>query len=251
MSESLTIGDVLDRLKPDFPDVTISKIRFLESQGLIEPERTPSGYRQFQVNDVDRLRWILTQQRENFLPLKVIKEKLHQLELGNGHFTENMPVVKKQPTRKKKRVGSPSLFSMGDEGDDFDTAASGGSWTRVELAKAADLTEPQIHSLESFGLIEASTQVGEEAWFDDDALVIARSAKTFFDLGIDARHLRMYKNAAEREVGLFQQVLLPIVRKKNPQARKEAQSTLQQLAKSGRAMRGAFIRQSGNALLSE
>jgi DNA-binding transcriptional MerR regulator len=268
-----SIGDVLGMLREEFPDITISKIRFLESQGLIDPERTPSGYRKFYEGDVARLRWILHQQKEHFLPLKVIKGRLEQLELGGGvltdltdaESTEAEPVAsseaepdpeptpaKKPRRRTRKKAAPPPTLPLDDgRADDLAVDASGVSLTREELAKAAGLTDAELTELESFGLLLPATEAGGRVLFDEDALAVARLATAFAKHGIEARHLRMYRSFAEREAMLYQQVLMSVLRQRNPEARARAQEELSDLAKLGRGLRTAYLRQAARELLAE
>jgi len=258
----LSIGEVLSQLREEFPDITISKIRFLESQGLLDPERTPSGYRKFYEGDVERLRWILHQQKEHFLPLKVIKGRLEQLELGDGSLqvppepvtaddttavdTVEAAVEPKRgtakPTRKKRRTEPPVPLDDG-RADDLVGDASGVSLTRAELGRASGLDDDELAQLESFGLLAPASQSGERVLFDEESLAIARFAAGFFKHGIEARHLRMYRNFAEREATLFGQALLPIMRQRNPESRAKAQEQLAELARLGRGLRTAYLRQ--------
>ncbi len=268
-----SIGDVLGMLREEFPDITISKIRFLESQGLIDPERTPSGYRKFYDGDVDRLRWILHQQKENFLPLKVIKGRLEQLELGGGVLTDFAdldapadpdPVPDPEPEpepaqekpkakrRTRKKAAAPPTLPLDDgRADDLAPDPSGVSLTREELAKAAGLTDAEITELESFGLLIPATEAGGRVLFDEDGLAVARLAAGFAKHGIEARHLRMYRSFAEREAMLYQQALLSVLRQRNPEARARAQEELAELAKLGRGLRTAYLRQAARELLAE
>lgn len=280
-SEHLSIGDVLNELRSEFPEITISKIRFLESQGLLVPERTPSGYRKFYSADVDRLRWILLQQRDHFLPLKVIKGRLEQLELGDGILTagshREQPNNAEQsgagaaPTRRgaraiksgngrahKTRVAatasSDSVIpedAAAQSGAELISLASGVSMTRNELLRASGLEEAELAQLESFGLLGAVSQVGDQQLYGEEGLAIARHAAGFFKHGIDARHLRMYRNFAEREIGLYEQVLLPVLRKRNPTARAMAHEQLAELAKHGRGLRTVYLRQAARETLGE
>lgn len=269
-----SIGDVLGVLREEFPDITISKIRFLESQGLIDPERTPSGYRKFYDADVARLRWILHQQKEHFLPLKVIKGRLEQLELGGGVLTDfadldaatdpaavpdpaadpepapDKPKAKRR-TRKKAVAAAPTLPLDDGRADDLAPDPSGVSLTREELAKAAGLTDAEITELESFGLLIPATEGGGRVLFDEDGLAVARLAAGFAKHGIEARHLRMYRSFAEREALLYQQALLSVLRQRNPEARARAQEELAELARLGRGLRTAYLRQAARELLAE
>ena len=218
-----SIGEVLSLLQDEFPDITISKIRFLETQGLIEPERTPSGYRKFSAEDVQRLRWILRQQREKFLPLKVIKGRLE----ASGPD------------------GTPSAVALApdpDEGEDLlDSGVSSVSMTAEEHAAASGLTDAEVDELARFGLL-AGRNVGGSVLFDEEALVVARLAADFGRHGVEPRHLRMYVNAAEREAGFFEQIVMPIVKQRDPAARRRAGDTLSELTRLGQGLRAALLR---------
>lgn len=266
-----SIGEVLSQLQDEFPDVTISKIRFLESQGLINPERTPSGYRKFYSGDVERLRWILLQQKDNFLPLKVIKDRLAEMD-ANGiapsadavaTVPDDAPAPPKRARKGSKAAGRatssnaqltiemPTLPLDDGAPDDLETSPSGASFNRGELAKATGLTEQQIAELESYGLLAPLGQVGEHVLFDEEALAIARGAAGFYRRGIEARHLRMYRSFAEREAALFQQVVLPLLKQRNPEARRMAHDEIGELAKLGRTLRAAYLRLAVAELLAE
>ncbi|MGH9025469.1 MAG: transcriptional regulator FtsR [Acidimicrobiia bacterium] len=228
----LSIGEVLAELAEDFPDITISKIRFLESQGLIDPERTPSGYRKFYRADVERLRWILVQQKEHYLPLKVIKERLER-------DTDSAPI------RSGNGNGSASTLPSAvpdEDDDDFPGPAPGSTLTRSELAEAAGLDSAQLADLEAFGLL-LPIQAGDRVLFDDDALAVARAAAGFYRHGIEARHLRMYRTFADRESTLFDQALLSSLRHRNPGARDQAREDLSSLIDLAQILRTALLRQ--------
>ncbi|MDQ1359316.1 MAG: hypothetical protein QOG44_3689 [Acidimicrobiaceae bacterium] len=224
----LSIGEVLSLLREEFPDVTISKIRFLESQGLLDPERTPSGYRKFYEEDVERLRWILRQQRENFLPLKVIKGRLVD-------HPEQPALVEVPPEVLPAAPEAPAATSIAP-------GPSGGNYTLDELAEATGLSEQAIDELARFGLI-GSRDVGGTAYFDEEAATIAALAAGFAHHGVEARHLRMYKNAAERESALFEQIVMPLVKQRNPQARQHAATALEELGRLSSELRRALLRQ--------
>jgi DNA-binding transcriptional MerR regulator len=263
----LSIGEVLSLLQEEFPDVTISKIRFLESQGLLDPERTPSGYRKFYEPDIEQLRWILTQQRENFLPLRVIKDRLEgrpdsEPVDANGEETpavapgpepEPQPApqpAEPQPAPTTARGGRSTRGGRGAQtqaqGSALDTGPSAVSLTRAELASSTGLPDRLIIELERYGLI-AGRPMGRDTVYDEDAMVVARLAAGFVRYGVEARHLRMYKVAAEREASFFEQVVLPLVKQRNPAARRQAVDALSELAELGESLRGAMLR---NALRS-
>ncbi|MDD9369418.1 MAG: MerR family DNA-binding transcriptional regulator [Acidimicrobiales bacterium] len=370
---------MLSLLQEEFPDVTISKIRFLESQGLLDPERTPSGYRKFYEADIDRLRWILRQQKDHYLPLKVIKDRLDETgpirtaptaatraeldadaETNDGLGITNpapareaamaasasgtvdtrgtqlrhsavalddrpgpearrapgaprpvtapsaptpTPAVPPDPAargpvaepagpgtapgaRRSDRsvpepprtdvadvieapvrrplptsVADPTLMltpnpsaSTSPEAPAGDRARSGGrprpapqpepgavSLTAEELSQATGLSMRSVRELEGYGLLETH-MVGDAAYYDADALVIARTAAGFLEHGIEARHIRSYKVAVEREAGLFEQIVLPLLKQRNPDARRRATQTVAELMRLGDDMRSVLLR---------
>jgi DNA-binding transcriptional MerR regulator len=257
----LAIGEVLALLREEFPDVTISKIRFLESQGLIDPERTPSGYRKFYAPDIDRLRFILREQREHFLPLKVIKDRLESGEVPAGEaepavepaplpeerlpiwMTRNHPAAQAAPavaTVDGPRA-LPSSVRPAPSSPAPVSELAGASLTFDELATASGLSSDDLREGERVGLV-AGRQVGRSTYYDEDALLAARVAAGFLQFGVEPRHLRMYRNAAEREAGLFEQVILPLVKQRNPQARTEALVRLQELRRLGAELREVMLR---------
>jgi len=234
---SLTIGEVLSLLQEDFPEISISKIRFLESQGLIEPERTPSGYRKFHPHDIERLRWILRQQRDNFLPLRVIRDKL-------DHDTDADAATGDEPDDAVAGDGDAD-DGQGDEAgrpSPLRTGPSTVSLTREELAEASGLDIAAVVELERFGLV-AARAIGPSEYYDGEALAVARLAAAMRSHGVGARHLRMYKTAADREAGVYEQVILPLARQRNPAARQRARSTLDELASVGQALHDSLLRQ--------
>jgi DNA-binding transcriptional MerR regulator len=260
----LSIGEVLALLKSEFPDVTISKIRFLESQGLIAPERTPSGYRKFYEPDVERLRWILRQQRENFLPLKVIRGRLNQDaddestadaddDAAADTVADEGAVARAEPA-PKPAVAAPSQATttsqLSQPTDDLLSAGpTSVSVTIDELASATGLPAHRLAELESYGLLNGNV-VGGTTYYDEDAVVVAKLAAGFLDFGVQARHLRMYKSAAEREVGLFEAVVIPMLKQRNPQARKQALVALTEMSRLGQNLRAAMVRQALKAYLA-
>jgi DNA-binding transcriptional MerR regulator len=385
----LSIGDVLTLLREEFPDVTISKIRFLESQGLVNPERSPSGYRKFFDHDVERLRWVLRQQREHFLPLKVIRDRLADGELDEGdngkqaaatrdlagapatHVDEQPtkadeeamariladasrraaripeaaqahtgqatrgearssvaqssgPVASQTPVEPAGSGGAPptgrrnvaSAVSAGapaasapsppakgsgrgngvnepgasgtpptspsvptgnpatpatppaarrgqtggesavgtaptgaagtaSTGAGSVSAAgmvTGASMTADEVCAASGLSREELVGLEGFGLI-CSVKVAGMETYDEEALTVANLAAAFRGFGIEARHLRLYRIAADRELGLIEQVVIPLLRQRNPESRQRATDSADQLAALGQSMRASLLRQ--------
>jgi DNA-binding transcriptional MerR regulator len=390
----LSIGDVLTLLREEFPDVTISKIRFLESHGLVNPERSPSGYRKFFDHDVERLRWVLRQQREHFLPLKVIRDRLADGELdetgadgGNGKPAPATrpaaasaapdPTVEEQPTKADEEamariladasrrtaqrpdataapaagrrglqvvdeaqaptvdaprqpepvpVGggvsmSASSHQMASSGSAASASAArasapsgggasgasgtkgggsskppaepgpskesrapceakaapragrsgtdahastatgadggggagagahsgasmvtGASMTGEEVCAASGLSADELSGLEGFGLI-TSVNVAGIPTYDEDALTLANLAAQFRAFGIEARHLRLYRNAVDRELGLIEQVIIPLLRQRNPESRQRAVETSDQLAALGQSIRATLLHQ--------
>jgi DNA-binding transcriptional MerR regulator len=253
----MSIGEVLNLLQEEFPDVTISKIRFLESQGLIDPERTPSGYRKFYASDVKRLRWILREQRENFLPLKVIKERLDDGELDADEYDDDLdpapePMLALAPDPEPRSVSAvfdePPARARSPR-PALDVGPSGISLTRAELCSASGVSRADLHDLERFHLVTGRA-LGDEVYYDEEALVVAKLAAGFKAHGIEARHLRMYKVAAEREAGVFEQVVMPLVKQRDPAARAEAVELLAALTEMGDGVRAAMLRQAMHAYLS-
>jgi DNA-binding transcriptional MerR regulator len=370
----LSIGDVLTLLREEFPDVTISKIRFLESQGLVNPERSPSGYRKFFDHDVERLRWVLRQQREHFLPLKVIRDRLADGDLGDevgaeqpngksaraaqavavasvppGHAHEQPTKADEEamariladasrraaklPDEKQARPGlqvvteveappraaaepaaprdlataaprrtaterradatttlgtrppgpptSPATTTRangtalprepdaavappfvppavdagtrkgeaksgeaaaGGEPSPAAAVVAGGSLSVDELCAASGLSPDEVAGLKGFGLVESVTVAGIET-YDEDALTVANLAVAFRAFGIEPRHLRLYRNAADRELGLIEQVVIPLLRQRNPESRQRAVDGADQLAVLGQSMRATLLRQ--------
>jgi DNA-binding transcriptional MerR regulator len=283
----LSIGEVLGLLLEEFPDITISKIRFLESQGLISPERTASGYRKFYDDDVELLKVILTEQRRNYLPLRVIKDRLDSGEIDptgehlrpDGADPDGVPEADvasaegSQPAEPpegddqpepaaavprasirahpaSRRKGDPP--TTGSASSDRDTAGDvadppasqllpGVLLERHELCAMVGMTDAELQQLETFGIV--GPRSGEPPLYGDDAVAIAKPACEFLRLGVDARHLRNWKTSAEREASLYEQLVTPRYRQRNPEARAEALSQLRRLDVLGGTLRGAMMRQ--------
>jgi DNA-binding transcriptional MerR regulator len=345
--EPLSIGEVLAVLAEEFPDVTVSKIRFLESQGLVNPDRNASGYRQFDDADIERLRWILRQQRDKFLPLKVIKRALDNgvdvvdagsdqptlwtavaddevarmareaeaesaeadsaeadsarevgVDADDGEFggagastgAERVMVEggdlespgaahpsRRQPARSRHATpadvvaalqedprpkakapaprGSAASTDGGEEPPAKPAAAhSVGSgpegpppseqdttaYDRDELLEAAGIAGDTLDALAEFGLV-APVEVGGEPSYDDADLLVCRAAARCAELGLGPRHLRIYKVAAVREAGLVEQLVMPMVKQRNPEARAEAGRTVAELTALGAEVHAALL----------
>ena len=212
MTEGHTIGEVLNLLRQDFADVSISKIRFLESEGLIRPGRSESGYRQFSTDDVERLRYILTAQRDRYLPLRVIKEELSRIDAG-------LPPEPDAPARSNAQRGV-------DASDDA-ALLSDVVLDRTELAHASGLGVDDVDALVAHGLLDGSGP------FDGIALRTARLAAELLRRGLEPRHLRAYRLAADRETDRIEQLVLPMLRQRNPESRRTAATTAGELVALG------------------
>ena len=223
----LSIGEVLSKLRADFPDITISKIRFLESEGLIEPQRTPSGYRKFTATDLDRLRYVLLLQRDQYLPLRVIKENLEALDRGlepaaNGGVASPRP----------------ALASVdGDSSPESFVHTSDMRLSREELLKASGLTDSQLVELESYGFVALRGR-----HYDSDALSVAKAVAEMAGFGIETRHLRSFKSAADREIGLIEQVITPINRQKSTDSKARAEEVQKQIASLSVRLHASLVR---------
>jgi DNA-binding transcriptional MerR regulator len=232
----LSIGEVLEAIRADFPDISISKIRFLESEGLIRPERTGSGYRKFYDADVERLRYILQLQRDQFLPLKVIRDRLAAADSNGGVYPAVAPAARAEAdgdggaTPEPEAAPEPDLTFL--------------SLSRDELKDAAGLTEQELRQLEEFGLVPTDKDV-----YDGDDLITARSAHGFFAFGVEARHLRMFRQTADREATFFEQIVTPLSRRRTPDASEQAAQSIHELMALSRRMREAMLRSSLRDLL--
>jgi DNA-binding transcriptional MerR regulator len=270
----LSIGEVLGLLLEEFPDITISKIRFLESQGLIEPERTPSGYRKFYEHDVELLRVILREQREHFLPLRVIKDRIDagvieaagtpphgSVATGRTVATPSAATIANHPAAGRNGSAAPSSpapavasASDADRGAPTPTSAPrpardpsprllpGVVVSRDELCAMASITVAQLSSLEEYGVI--ARRKGASDLYSEETVEIAAAAGGLLRAGIDARHLRAWRTSVEREVGLYEQLVMPLLRQRNPQARGHAVAQLEELNDLGTKLRSALLRAS-------
>jgi DNA-binding transcriptional MerR regulator len=217
----MSIGEVLGHLRPDFPDTTISKLRFLETEGLVEPRRTASGYRKYTWGDLARLRYILTAQRDHYLPLRVIREHLAAIDRG-----ENPPGAR------------PSLMAV-EPGGSAEAETPDEVWlTRQEVLDRAGVDSALLQDLERHGLV-GPAQGGS---YPADALDVVMAAARLVEYGLEARHLRPYRVTADREVGLFNQMVAPMVRQNGPAARARAAETVRELATLTQQLYAALVR---------
>jgi DNA-binding transcriptional MerR regulator len=195
----LGIGEVLAALRADFPDISVSKIRFLESEGLVSPARSPSGYRRFSPADLDRLRYILAAQRDQYLPLRVIRERL---EHGEG-ATQDLAAA-------TARTASAARAEM---------------VSRRDVLDAGGMTDEQLDDLEAHGLVRRIGRL-----YGQDAIDVVASVAALAPFGVEARHLRTVRTAAERDVARIEQLVAPVLRQRSPQAREAAGKSARQIA---------------------
>ena len=277
----LSIGEVLGLLLEEFPDITISKIRYLESQGLIVPERTASGYRKFYDEDVERLRYVLTEQKDNFLPLRVIKNRLDtppagierpepqrpeprgiknvlsaqevaaqdivELDSDANEDTTVIPDTKTHPASRAPKA-FPIVTDRQSQNaarrpalpDPSDAVGRPATYSRAELLELSGLDEAILKDLESFHLVTAR-QVGNQGLFDEHDLAVAEVARGFAEAGFDVRHLKAWKISAEREAGLFEQRVLPVLRRRSPESRQESNNLLDDLSDLGGRLRAILV----------
>ena len=214
---TISIGEVLTLLKREFPDITISKIRFLETEGLITPERTASGYRRFAERDLEQLRSVLTLQRDQYLPLKVIREHLEESTAESA----NQPVA-----------------GSGLRADDFRAGAGKVRLTRGELAEMVELPEALIACLETIGLVWANPA----GHYDEDALAVASIVAQLAPLGVEPRHLRSFRVVADRDTGLVEQIATPFSQPKDRGQREHAHEVVREAAALLVQLHGALLR---------
>tara|TARA_Y100001970_G_scaffold234165_1_gene292336 strand:- start:849 stop:1562 length:714 start_codon:yes stop_codon:yes gene_type:complete len=222
------IGQVCENLIEEFPQITVSKIRYLESQGLLTPTRTESGYRKFSTSDLDKLVWILRQQRDYFVPLKTIKERLDKK--GFDFETDEMP-EKSDSDRKFEEDPITTGISLDIKG----------------LAKASGVPLEKIEELNELGVIKGR-KVGNKQIFEGEALITVRSAKRLFELGMEVRHLRMYLVAAQREAGVIEQLLSAKSKSEDLKSRVEAKRELNEVVALGREIHKCLLKLSLDGL---
>ncbi len=219
-AELQSIGEVITTLRDEFPELSVSKIRFLEGQGLVEPQRSASGYRLFSEEDVARIAFILREQRDNYLPLKVIKSRLAAWDRGD------------EPTNVTSSGPPPESYF----------ASSGLSMSAEELAKAAGLSSRHIKELVDHSLLLPVELPDGSLVFQDDDLAIARAARRLIRQGLEGRHLRAIRLAADREVELLQQLVAPMLRHRNPDNRRRAAEILADTAHAGALLGESIVR---------
>jgi DNA-binding transcriptional MerR regulator len=217
----MSIGEVLAHLRTEFPDTTISKLRFLEAEGLVDPQRTASGYRKYSWHDVNRLRFVLTAQRDQYLPLRVIREQLEQLEAGDSFAQQR-----------------PSLVAVGPEGDVPVVDSGDSRVSRDDLVERTGVADELLTELEKLGLLSARPP----GWYDGDAVVIVEAVVGLTRHGLELRHLRAFRAGADREVGLFTQLLAPLVRQHDPAAKARAAETARELQALSQRLHAALVR---------
>ncbi|WP_031013246.1 MerR family transcriptional regulator [Streptomyces sp. NRRL F-5727] len=223
----VSIGTVLNQLRDEFPEVTISKIRFLEAEGLVEPRRTASGYRKFSPQDVERLAAVLRMQRDHYLPLKVIREHLDALARGEQ---VRLPAPGRRRDLLDGLLDGPSVEEAGERPAVVRLG-------RAELVAAAGVTEVELAEWESYGLIGESDGGG----YDAESVNVARIVADLGRFGLEPRHLRAVKASADREAGLIEQVVAPLRRHRNPQTRAHAEETAAELAQLSVRLHAALV----------
>lgn len=235
---TFTIGEVLKQLQVDFEDITISKIRFLEAEGLISPDRTDSGYRQFDQGDIDRLAYVLRAQRDRYLPLKVIKEELERIDAGlDVTSSPTGPPPGEVAALRGEELDDPAeaddralLPPVGDTSHDLQS-----------LADVAGLTVEQVEALATHGLLPRTSN------HDAASVRVARLAADLMEAGLEPRHLRMFEQFADRQTALIEQLIAPVMQQRNPEARASAVARAERVAENGVALNRVLL---GNHLRS-
>jgi DNA-binding transcriptional MerR regulator len=225
------ISEVLAQLRSDFPDISVSKIRFLETEGLLTPARSPSGYRRFSAADVDRLRFILAAQRDQYLPLRVIKVRLGRLETVHGESGGAA-----DSRTGQSAAGGPRSPRLGPATVSGAEIGPGQPMSRRELVEAAGLSDALLTELETFGLLRRTGRL-----YAPDALRVARTAVALTAYGVEARHLRAVRAAAERETTMIESLVAPIQRQRGAGARELAARTAAELAELVLGLHAALV----------
>jgi DNA-binding transcriptional MerR regulator len=215
----LSIGEVLEQLRGDFPGLNISKIRFLEAEGLVEPQRTAAGYRKFRPADVDRLRYVLRAQRDHYLPLRVIKEHLDALDRGLEPPPTPLTSPRVPRVVPESAPGHPAPEAFGPPQPAL-------RLSRVELCDASGLDERQLAEVEGYGLITAP----RDGYYDRDALLVAQTVAELARFGVEPRHLRPFRTGAERQADLVLQATDPVLRQRTADASARAEEAVRELS---------------------
>lgn len=215
-----TIGEVINLLRDDFPDVSVSKLRFLESKGLVKPDRSSSGYRVFTEDDVRRIRFVLSEQRDHYLPLKVIKSKLTAWEHGE-----------ESPVAPDKGAPPEAYF-----------ASSGVSLSESEVTRSSGLSADQLHALMKDGIVEPTKLPDGTLTFTDSDLAIARAAHRLLSRGLEVRHLRGIRLAADRQTDLLGQLVAPMLRHRNPDNQRRSEEILADTSQASAMIQETLVR---------
>ena len=216
---ALSIGAVLQVLREEFPEVTVSKIRFLETEGLVEPRRSPSGYRKFSAEDIERLSYVLRMQRDHYLPLAVIRDQLD----ARSRAGQAPPVSSLSPSDPAEQTAAPAAVAR---------------LGRAELLAAVEVTEEELAEWESYGLLGPDS--GGD--YEIGGVTIARLMADLARFGLQPRHLRAVKAAADREADMVEKVVAPLRRHQNPRTRAEAESAARELAALSVQLHAALLR---------
>ncbi|HZA12074.1 MerR family transcriptional regulator [Mycobacterium sp.] len=231
----MSIGAVLDLLRPEFPDVTISKIRFLEAEGLVTPQRSPSGYRRFSAYDCARLRYILTAQRDHYLPLKVIKAHLDAQ--PDGELPDTASFAPRLVDLAKQRS---------DDGDGPKATATPARLSREDVLDRSGVDNQLLSALTKAGIITT----GPGGFFDEHAVAIAQCAKALADYGVEPRHLRAFRSAADRQSDLIAQIAGPVVKAGKTGARDRADDLAREVASLAIMLHTALLKSAVRDVLS-
>jgi len=245
---TMSIGEVIALLSPDFPDVSVSKIRLWESEGLVEPARTASGYRKFTHQDVERLRYAMTLQRDSFWPLRKIRDHLDAVSRGAEDLVHGVGGPRRAP---EPGLGSapgggqlPPSTAPGGNGSHADAVSAalrGGAPVRLsatELCARTGVDPDALDALVGFGLLQPSGS----GWYDETALVVATAAAELAAFGIEPRHLRAFRTAADREVGLVEQVVSPLRGGRADDSRARADDAARQISSVALRLHAALVR---------
>ncbi|MEE8486466.1 MAG: MerR family transcriptional regulator [Acidimicrobiia bacterium] len=215
-----TIGEVINLLRPEFPDISVSKVRFLESRGLVQPRRSGSGYRVFTDVDVQRIQYVLTEQRDHYLPLKVIKSKLSAWDRG-----------KESPIAPDSGPPPEAYF-----------ASSGVSLSAREIMRSSGLNREQLDALEKEGLLAPVELPDGTPVYSDGDLQIARASHRLFSRGLESRHLRGIRLAADRQTDLLGQLVAPLLRHRNPDNQRRSSEILADTAEASAVIQETLVR---------